>query len=163
MGEWMDGWMYIGLRFLDLWTSWRWMVGQLHALTALPPGNSLKDNPLDTRLGGPLEPVWTIRRSDNFLSNRDSNSGSSVVQPRVQILTALDTHTSLIVCKVTHSGAARLYVTTWHSAQNTFQRDNITSISAGFLFPTYAGLLQSHKAKNIDETCLEQALTTGFE
>jgi hypothetical protein len=41
---------------------------QLHAPAALLPGESPR-YPLDGRLSGPQEPVWSLRRRDNDVNN----------------------------------------------------------------------------------------------
>jgi hypothetical protein len=75
-GVWGSG--YIDPYFLDLGTSWRWVVS-FTPRPLYPRGKSPR-YPLDRRLGGP-ESVWTTWRRENSWPNRDSNSYSSVVQP----------------------------------------------------------------------------------
>jgi hypothetical protein len=50
---------------------------QLHASSALSPGKE----PLDKRLDGPSEPVWTIWRSEHFLPYLGLELRPLVVQP----------------------------------------------------------------------------------
>jgi hypothetical protein len=66
----------IGPNFLDLGTSWRWVVH-------FTPRPLYPRYPLDRRLGGPQELVWMIWRRENSWPYRDSNSDPSVVQPIV--------------------------------------------------------------------------------
>jgi hypothetical protein len=56
--------------------------GQLHAPAALTPGKE-PPVPIEQEVRWTSEPVWTIWRSENSWSHRDSNSDSSVVQPVV--------------------------------------------------------------------------------
>jgi hypothetical protein len=62
--------------FLDLGTSWRWVVS-FTPRPLYPRGKSPR-YPLNTRLSGP---VWTTWRSENSWPYRDSNSDPSVGQP----------------------------------------------------------------------------------
>jgi hypothetical protein len=78
------GWMklgsgYIHSHFLDLDTSWRWVVS-FTPLLLYPQGK----NPwhqLDRRLGWAPEPVWTTWRGENSWPYQDSKSNPSVIQP----------------------------------------------------------------------------------
>jgi hypothetical protein len=69
-GIWGSG--CIAPHFLDLGTSWRWMVSfTSHPL--YPWGKSFQ-YPLDRRLGGPRELVWTTSRRENSWPYCDLNS-----------------------------------------------------------------------------------------
>jgi hypothetical protein len=65
--------------FLDLGTSWRWVVSippiQLYTRGKRPPV------PTGYEVGRTPVPVWTIWRRENSWPFRDSNSDPSVVQP----------------------------------------------------------------------------------
>jgi hypothetical protein len=65
--------------FLDLGTSWRWVVN-FTPRPLYPRGKSPRYS-LDRRLRGPSGPVWTIWRRENSWPYRKSNSDPSVVQP----------------------------------------------------------------------------------
>jgi hypothetical protein len=65
--------------FLDLYTSWRWVVSFTH-WPLYPRGKSPR-YPLDGGVGWTPEPVWTTRRRENSWPYRDSNSDPPVVQP----------------------------------------------------------------------------------
>jgi hypothetical protein len=64
--------------FLDLGTCWKWVV-RFTPLQLYPLGKSPR-YPLDRRLGGTLEPVWTTWRRENSWPYRHSNSGPSADQ-----------------------------------------------------------------------------------
>jgi hypothetical protein len=66
-------------RFVDFGTNWRWAVSFVPLLLYLR-GMSLR-YPLDRTLSGTPEPVWMIRRSENYWPYWESNSDPSVVQP----------------------------------------------------------------------------------
>jgi hypothetical protein len=75
----MGKWMYRATFFLNLGTSWKWVV----SFTPRPlylSGKSFR-YPLDRRLGGRQESAWTTWGRENPWLYRDSNSDPLVVQP----------------------------------------------------------------------------------
>jgi hypothetical protein len=70
-------------RILDLGTS-EWSASRPGCFT--PRGKS-PWYPLDRRLDGPPEPVWTTRRGEKSCPYRDSNSDPSAVQPAASLYT----------------------------------------------------------------------------
>jgi hypothetical protein len=65
---------YGGVHFLDLGSSWRWVVSST-PLPLYPPV------PIEYEVGWTPEPVWTTWRRENYWPYKDSNSDPSVVQP----------------------------------------------------------------------------------
>jgi hypothetical protein len=65
-------------QFLDLGTSWRWVVSFMPP-AALSPGR-VSPVPIGYEAGWALEPVWMLQRSENSWLYRDSNSDPSAVQ-----------------------------------------------------------------------------------
>jgi hypothetical protein len=52
-----------------------------YGIVGFTPGKRAFGVSIGLELGWTPEPVWTIRRTENFLPCRDSNSDPSVVQP----------------------------------------------------------------------------------
>jgi hypothetical protein len=71
--------------FLDLGTSWRWVVS-FKPLPLYTRGNS-PSVPIGQEAGWAPEPVWTMWRRENFCPHRDSNFHPSVVQPVASLYT----------------------------------------------------------------------------
>jgi hypothetical protein len=80
----------IDLRFIDLSTSWRWVI-RFTPLLLYPLRKSPRYS-LD-RIGGWVgpEPVWTVWRSENSWPIRDSNSDPSVFNPVASFYTEYTT------------------------------------------------------------------------
>jgi hypothetical protein len=71
--------------FLDLSTSWRWVVS-FTPQPLYPQGKNCR-YPLDKRLRGPPKPFCTMWRRENYWPYLDSNSVLSVVQPVASLYT----------------------------------------------------------------------------